>query len=93
MLDLLGSTPMWPCLPQGESLPFFSFFFVPCFLPDFQPCFELVFWQLLRNVFSFDFSFDFLQKGKSVNHTIPTPVCNPIEREPRELKRGEKNRE
>ena len=47
---LLGSIPMWPCLPQGESLPF-SHFFVPCFSPDFQPCFELVFWQLLRNVF------------------------------------------
>ena len=49
-LHVLGSIPMWPCLPQGESLPF-SHFFVPCFSPDFQPCFELVFWQLLRNIF------------------------------------------
>ena len=85
--------------PQGESLPFFFFFFVPCFSPDFQLCFELVFWQLLRNECSFCFSL--LQvpinrqatEGKISESHHSNPVCNPILREPRKLKRGEKNRE
>ena len=51
---LLGSIPMWPCLPQGESLPF-SHFFVPCFSPVFQPCFELVFLAALKERFFFWF--------------------------------------
>ena len=78
---------------KGKGLPF------SCLVPDFQPCFELVFWQLLRNECSFCFSL--LQvpinrqamEGKNNESHHSNPVCNPIKREPRELKRGEKNRE
>ena len=78
---------------RGKASPF------SCLVPDFQPCFELVFWQLLRNECSFCFSL--LQvpinrqatEGKINESHHSNPVCNPIKREPRELKRGEKNRE
>ena len=99
---LLGSIPMWPCLPQGERPPLLlRRFFQPCFLAalkaSFQPCLLAVFKDQMFLCFSL------LQvpinRQATEEHPIPhhsnpkVSFCNPIEREPRELKRGEKNRE
>ena len=84
---------------RGKASPSLKEIFPPCFLAalkeSFQPCLLAVFKEQM-----FLFYFFLLQMpiNRQAMYQI-TPFqfqvsfCNPIEREPRELKRGEKNRE
>ena len=75
--DLLGSIPMWPCLPQGERPPLLlRSFFNHVFWQLLRRVSSHVCWLLLRNKCSFDF---FLlqmlinRQATEGNYTIPIP--------------------
>ena len=83
---------------RGKASPSLKGFFSHVLWQFLRPVSSHVCWLVLRNKCSFDFLFLQMPINRQATYQIKSFqsqvfFCNPIEREPRELKRGEKNRE